>query len=1472
MPSSFNVLADEVVADGRLVRTRDFSKEHSTGSDDNGSQSQTANDNGNVDEDPQSHSRNRSLFGTMGHPSRRGANHKRIELLETGENHFRIRARQETAGKDNMGVGGARIEKAFGKPSHHKHAPFEMHRLRPHERAKNFHGASPGANASEKAILNTYQLSAARNTAQRLLSKTSSDESVNTENKTSGQHGEDPRIDDRPKHPLAPLTDFASLEVCSSPSVGPLPNEPFSRNSSIRRSDFILQEPTKPEHFSQSADGVRLFDAQAQESISNTPSKNCLPHPPAVKPTADAPRKLDVLLKAIEEASAAEALACDSQKASGVDPCNSLIPKMSRSVAKHTLDVSSVSTSPIRVSTPDSPSSEFRRVNQRDDSPSGCEEKYGKVESLGAGSQLRTVASLAAPDLPANAIFEALAGINVQDSLDAEAEPSNAVKHEPESTEDLTNRLLSRALAEEVLEKSRGFGYHTTECDSGADIKHCKVKRLLLIMKGCSHNDAALGIRRRSMRIRGKEDVAPESTSLVGSSPAASAAIRRLEQSKVIALITKKVKDREKRVAEFREKFNPCKWYFTRFDDVEDDEQLLLWETRHFGRKALFACPLKSKWEAYIREHPNAQLYNGQDLSEKELELIEGYCETFEDGLWILQKETDDMEDMDEISEEETPPPEERPAKRARICETPEKLNTLSRLFTLNRNCGVDGGSDRCDEDDVEFAMYDEHCSLPTGRQGGDVLLIGKDENIESEAKNISEKDLATFISRIMGRVLRYHSSPPLLRDILCKADDVGGLDHLRHKLISGFYSFHAIQLLDLFESADTSGSLAALPEDHCMANFGKIRALISDHRLWMVQDVVLEWRNSCQALLEYFPQKSLCYSEIEEVYNQSCQLVEKFEADHQQVLREEEVLCMMRAFVCQAAGNRKSMEAFIGSKGESVSRMKDFSVEVDNYESDEEETEVREEQRILTFKRSFNDRDENGHSIFSKHLSAAVLAPLIESSRILLQQRQSENDVKIYFKAPPRSEVCHTCARDIPKASEDALLCNNKPYGFCEVAMCRICALHLLEYSSRQYRDSRDSGKWICTHCRSNCPLQSHCKQKRFGVKRRDPPRPYCVIKFPFADATWKSVSVSLAWRHPDGVFGPFSAPIPLNRLDDMVLTLRGAFGLGKYRGRLLLDNEWIACFELCICIGDKCPNCFVQKYHGQVTRRIRIETHMRSEDIRDDRTLEEKILQMKRMSIARGPATTVASYNDFVGKNVLLYKLQRGSARLLWEPSAQKEENSELKRRKKLRCSRTSEYDWRCQGLDERASFVPQIVGEVTDEPTYLSTLKRRLFANREELTPDEKRYMELRKSYSRWTMTGRSNIHGIGLFTLAPIEKGSFVVEYAGELVRNSVADLRESRYEIEGVGTYFFRLDDHQIVDATAQSSRARFLNHSCDPNLESTIVQVAGRETIVFVAKRYIEKCSELTFDYQLPLEEKKLKCLCNSWACKNYLN
>jgi [histone H3]-lysine4 N-trimethyltransferase SETD1 len=114
---------------------------------------------------------------------------------------------------------------------------------------------------------------------------------------------------------------------------------------------------------------------------------------------------------------------------------------------------------------------------------------------------------------------------------------------------------------------------------------------------------------------------------------------------------------------------------------------------------------------------------------------------------------------------------------------------------------------------------------------------------------------------------------------------------------------------------------------------------------------------------------------------------------------------------------------------------------------------------------------------------------------------------------------------------------------------------------------------------------------------------------------------------------------------------------------------------------------------------------------------------------------------------------------------------------------------------------------------------------------------------------------------------------VIEYVGEKIRVPVADKREVLYTKIGVGDcYLFSLDNEHIIDATFYGCKARYINHSCDPNLKSDKLVISGETHIIFIANRYIESGEELTFDYQFDYEAEKIPCFCGSYNCKGRLN
>ncbi|KAK3738798.1 hypothetical protein RRG08_035678 [Elysia crispata] len=118
-------------------------------------------------------------------------------------------------------------------------------------------------------------------------------------------------------------------------------------------------------------------------------------------------------------------------------------------------------------------------------------------------------------------------------------------------------------------------------------------------------------------------------------------------------------------------------------------------------------------------------------------------------------------------------------------------------------------------------------------------------------------------------------------------------------------------------------------------------------------------------------------------------------------------------------------------------------------------------------------------------------------------------------------------------------------------------------------------------------------------------------------------------------------------------------------------------------------------------------------------------------------------------------------------------------------------------------------------------------------------------------------RTATKGWGVKTLQPIKKGTFVIEYVGEVITNEEAEKRGKTYDASGM-TYLFDLDFHDSdgpfsVDAGTYGNASHFINHSCDPNLDVHVVWINTLDPLLphicLFARRDIAKNEELTFDY-----------------------
>lgn len=127
------------------------------------------------------------------------------------------------------------------------------------------------------------------------------------------------------------------------------------------------------------------------------------------------------------------------------------------------------------------------------------------------------------------------------------------------------------------------------------------------------------------------------------------------------------------------------------------------------------------------------------------------------------------------------------------------------------------------------------------------------------------------------------------------------------------------------------------------------------------------------------------------------------------------------------------------------------------------------------------------------------------------------------------------------------------------------------------------------------------------------------------------------------------------------------------------------------------------------------------------------------------------------------------------------------------------------------------------------------------------------------------------GWGVRAAQQIPKNSFICEYIGEVISDASADDRQHN------DSYIYeicedRMDTH-CIDAATYANIARFINHSCEPNLFITRVYTNCQDLsfprICFFTLKDIFIGEELSYDYGSTFwEMKKFKCACGTESCR----
>jgi uncharacterized protein len=124
--------------------------------------------------------------------------------------------------------------------------------------------------------------------------------------------------------------------------------------------------------------------------------------------------------------------------------------------------------------------------------------------------------------------------------------------------------------------------------------------------------------------------------------------------------------------------------------------------------------------------------------------------------------------------------------------------------------------------------------------------------------------------------------------------------------------------------------------------------------------------------------------------------------------------------------------------------------------------------------------------------------------------------------------------------------------------------------------------------------------------------------------------------------------------------------------------------------------------------------------------------------------------------------------------------------------------------------------------------------------------------------------SGVHGRGVFAGTDIPADEELIHYGGEVIGWDEAQERWASGEQDDDHTFYFDLGDGRVIDGGRHGNEARWINHGCKPNCETT--DEDGR--IVIRSVRKIKRGEELFIDYQLTVEGRVTKKLRKQYACR----
>ena len=124
-------------------------------------------------------------------------------------------------------------------------------------------------------------------------------------------------------------------------------------------------------------------------------------------------------------------------------------------------------------------------------------------------------------------------------------------------------------------------------------------------------------------------------------------------------------------------------------------------------------------------------------------------------------------------------------------------------------------------------------------------------------------------------------------------------------------------------------------------------------------------------------------------------------------------------------------------------------------------------------------------------------------------------------------------------------------------------------------------------------------------------------------------------------------------------------------------------------------------------------------------------------------------------------------------------------------------------------------------------------------------------------------KSKIHNMGAFAAWDIRKGTRIIEYIGQPITK-----KKAAAELQDGNGYVFTINKFFDIDGSVRWNPARYINHGCDANAESDVIE----DRVWILATRTIRKGEEVLYNYNYDLVDAfDNPCRCGAENCVGYI-